>query len=146
MGKYDIWRLPSSGGEATRITVGGGMSPLTSADGRYLFYTRNELLRRFDLRSYTDEPVSELSRIKVKRYWDQAGDNIYFASLNSGQRQAIYRLNLKTRQIEQLFEIEGALPITVPGLSVSRDEKHIAYCFISYSESNIIILNDFRSH
>ena len=146
MGKYDIWRLPSSGGEATRITVGGGMSPLASADGRYLFYTRNELLRRFDLRSYTDEPISELSRIKVKRYWDQAGDNIYFASLNSGQRQAIYRLNLKTRQIEQLFEIEGALPITVPGLSVSRDEKHIAYCFISYSESNIIILNDFRSH
>ena len=143
-GTYEIWRTLPDGTGASQITFGGGRSPFPSADGRYLFYTRNELLRQLDLQSRTDRPIPELALIKVERYWYQVGEHIYYAPLKSNQHPAIYRFNLRTRKINKLFDTDGILPLSITGVSVSSDESRIAYSSISYGNSDIMIFKGFR--
>jgi Tol biopolymer transport system component len=39
---HDIWRVPSAGGPAERLTRNGGLLARESADGKTLFYTQRE--------------------------------------------------------------------------------------------------------
>ncbi|MFM8394201.1 MAG: winged helix-turn-helix domain-containing protein [Acidobacteriota bacterium] len=142
-GAYEIWRISPEGVGPTQITVGGGRTPYASADGKYLFYTRNELLRMIDLQSNTDQEIPELSGIKVERYWHQVGEHIYYAPLKSNQHPALYRFNLRSRRIDKLFDIDGIPPLAVPGVSVSSDESRIAYSSTSYGYSDIMIFKGF---
>lgn len=141
LGRYDIWRISTGGSDPQRITYEGGMYARSSPDGRFLLYTRNEVLRRIDLASGNELPISELSRIKVKRHWSAAGDNIYYASIKSNRPSTIYRFNLKTRTTTELFPVEGVLPVMVPGISVSRDERRIAYTCINYKNSDLMVFS-----
>ena len=144
LGKYDIWRIAGLNEDPTRVTFSSGLNPVTSDDGRYLFYTRNELLRRIELRTGTDEAITELSHIKVSRHWALGGDHIYYATVKSQQQPAIYRLNLTTRKTELLFRIEDHFYLDVPGLSVSSDERRIAFSHTNYSYADIFIFNGFE--
>lgn len=141
LGRYDIWRISDSGSNPYRVTSEGGMYPRTSPDGKSLLYTRNELLRQIDLSSGSDLPISELSRVKVKRHWSVVGDNIYYAPIKSNRPSAIFRFNLKTRTTKELFQVDGVLAEMVPGISVSSDERRIAYSFINYRNSDLMVFN-----
>lgn len=138
-GKYEIWRLPAKGGEAIQITRGGGRIPYPSPDGRYLYFTRHEILRRIDLRNNRDEAIPGLESTIVERYWHPARDHIYFSPVKAVQKAAIFRLSLQSRTIEKLIEIDGILPIWRPGIAVSSDEKRIAFCYTSYQQSDILM-------
>ena len=37
-GQSEVWKMPADGGEATRLTRGGGMRPLESPDGQAVYY------------------------------------------------------------------------------------------------------------
>ncbi len=143
-GILEIWRIDATGENPTRITSGGGRAPFASADGRYLFYTRHELLRFIDLRNNSDHPIPELDQIKVERYWYPTGDEIYFAPVKDNRRPQIRRFSLRTRKIEDLFDLDGILPVSVPGLSVTSDQKRIAFCSISYQLSNIMLIDGLK--
>ena len=41
VGPHDIWRMRSNGAEPQRITHGGGVRPIQSTDGRYLYYAQD---------------------------------------------------------------------------------------------------------
>jgi Tol biopolymer transport system component len=142
-GTYEIWRTSADGGDPTQITFGGGRSPFPSADGRYLFYSRNELLRQFDLQTGNDQAIPELDGIKVERHWYQIGEHIYYALPKSNQKPAIYRFNLRSRATKKLLDLEGTLSISVPGISVSSDERRIAYSSISYWHGDILMFKGY---
>lgn len=143
-GQVEIARVSASGGSVERVTTGGGRTPAVSDDGRYLYYTRNELLRRLDLPAGRDEPLAEMAAIKLGRYWCLNGDYIYYAPIKGDQQAVIYRFNLGTRRTEKLFEADGILPVHVPGVSVSRDHRRIAFSSISYRRGNIMIFDGFK--
>ena len=142
-GTYEIWRTSAAGGDATQITFGGGRAPLPSADGRHLFYSRNEMLRQFDLQTGNDQAIPELDGIKVERHWHQAGEHIYYALPKSNQKPAIYRFNLRSRKTDKILDLEGTLSISVPGISVSSDESRIAYSSISYWHGDILMFKGY---
>jgi Tol biopolymer transport system component len=39
-GDYQIWKMPTAGGEAIQVTRSGGFKAVESLDGRYLYYTQ----------------------------------------------------------------------------------------------------------
>ena len=41
-GTYEIWKMPSGGGEARQVTRGGGLYALEAADGTSLYFTKGE--------------------------------------------------------------------------------------------------------
>lgn len=143
-GKYEIWKVPANGGEAVQVTRGGGRIPYASPDGRYLYYTRQELLRRIDLRSNHDEAVAGLESTIVERFWHPTSNHIYFSPVKAAQKSALFRLGLRSRTIEKLIDIDGVLPIGRPGIAVSGDEKRIAFCYTSYQQSDILIAENSR--
>ena len=143
-GRVEIARISINGGTVERVTNGGGRAPTASSDGHYLYYTRHEILRRIDLRTGRDEWIPGLEGEKVERYWCLSGDYVYFAPVKGSQQATIYRFNLRTRQTEKLFEIDGILPLDMPGVSVSRDQRRIAYSSISYRLSNIMFFDGFK--
>jgi Tol biopolymer transport system component len=43
-GKLQVWRMPAAGGQASQITRDGGFDSATSADGKFLYFTRDLIL------------------------------------------------------------------------------------------------------
>jgi len=41
-GQFAVWRLPAAGGQAVRITRGGGFTATESPDGRFLYYSNDD--------------------------------------------------------------------------------------------------------
>jgi Tol biopolymer transport system component len=40
-GRFEGWKMPAGGGDAIRVTPNGGMTPVESPDGRFLFYAKD---------------------------------------------------------------------------------------------------------
>jgi Tol biopolymer transport system component/DNA-binding winged helix-turn-helix (wHTH) protein len=142
--RFEIWKIPAEGGQEIQVTDGGGRVPFATPDGRYLYYTRQERLRRIELATMVDRPVEALRDIKVERYWHPTSRYIYFAKLNPMQKHSIHRLHLDTGRIEMVLEIDRFLPMQVPGLTVSPDEKRLAISWINYSSSDIMLMSSLR--
>ena len=41
-GQEQVWKLPTSGGQAVQVTRNGGFAALESPDGKFVYYAKNE--------------------------------------------------------------------------------------------------------
>ena len=82
-GKLDIWRIPPDGGEAERVTTGGGFETFPTPDGRYLYYSREDgsPLRRRDLASGEEAASPDLGSVGRGRSWSAVEEGYLFPRL-----------------------------------------------------------------
>jgi Tol biopolymer transport system component len=40
-GEQQVWKIPEAGGDAIQVTRDGGYAPLESADGKFIYYTKD---------------------------------------------------------------------------------------------------------
>jgi serine/threonine protein kinase/Tol biopolymer transport system component len=144
-----IWKVPSQGGNAVRLTRHGGFEAFESLDGRYLYYSNTQEhpgIWRMDLSNGTEAPVPELSGTGAYRNWALGGTGIFFVPNDEAfsKDAAVRFFDFATRSTIRVATV-GRLVTAGPGvLAVSRDEKRLLYVPMQRDNRNILLAENFN--
>ncbi len=144
-GSHEIWKKPVAGGSPVQITRNGGYEPYESPDGRYIYFWKyqGEGVWRVNSQGGQEEPVPALAGYQHTRYFDVANAGIYFVAHQDAPR-TIQFFSFMTGKISPVGEIDRLMISGTPGLSVSPDEKWIAYAQVDYGSTDIFMVENFR--
>ena len=140
---FQIWKIPLQGGSPTRITSNGGISPVESPDGQFLYYSKYERggIWRTPLQGGQESEV--LSAIEGGGWpnWGLTRDGIYFLRFGKYPLVAIAFFEFATGKTIPIWSLEKE-----PGwgLSLSADGKSIVYIQNEFLESNLMLVKNFR--
>jgi Tol biopolymer transport system component len=146
-GRGELWKLPSVGGEAVRVTrQGGGFGVHESADGRFLYYGKgfdelgaapNQLWRV--LKDGGDETMV-LPAIKSYRSVAVSPSGIYYV-LGEGAHDTIQYFDFATGKSRRIL----SLPFPAAyGLSLSPDGRYLLFSQNSAEESDLMLVENIR--
>jgi Tol biopolymer transport system component/DNA-binding winged helix-turn-helix (wHTH) protein len=140
---FQIWKMPFHGGPPVRLTKSGGIAPVESADGRYLYYVKYEQGGLWRMPLQGGEETELLNDIGGSGWadWALAANGIYYLKDEKFPQVSI-----------DLFEFASGKTIPIwtldkePGwgLSLSNDGKSIYYIQNEFSESNLMLVRNFR--
>jgi Tol biopolymer transport system component/DNA-binding winged helix-turn-helix (wHTH) protein len=140
---FQLWKMPVQGGSPAKLTMNGGISPVESPDGRFLYYSKYEEggVWRMPLQG---GPETELLREVEGDGWPNwavSSDGIYFLRFDKFPHVSIQFFEFATQKTIPIWSLEKE-----PGwgLSVSSDGKSIVYLQKEFSESNIMLVKNFR--
>jgi Tol biopolymer transport system component/DNA-binding winged helix-turn-helix (wHTH) protein len=140
---FQVWKMPFAGGAPRQLTKHGGISPVESTDGRYLYYSKYERsgIWRMPL-SDGGEESEVLSDIDPGSWpnWALSPDGIYFLKFQKFRAEIAFFdfANNKTHAIWPLEKEVGW------GLSLSGDAKSLLYVQDQFAESNLMLVRSFR--
>ena len=144
IGEYQVWKVPAGGGEAVQVTRKGGVVALESADGQWVYYTKNDgpsSLWRVPTEGGQEAQVLESVD---KRAFVIVNEGIYFIpSPNSAGHYSIQFFNFATKKIRSITAIDG-LVNNDAGLSVSPDGRWILYSQNDQVGSDLMLVENFR--
>jgi Tol biopolymer transport system component/DNA-binding winged helix-turn-helix (wHTH) protein len=146
-GINQIWKIPVEGDTPAKpvlVTEHQGRNATESSDGYFIYYTRFNRLFRLDLRQGNEEEIPELSEFSVGRYWNLVGNRIFFISHKYGSTPQIHQFDITSRTVQKLRDIDGYLSRFTPGITVSPDQRLIAYSYITYRLGDIMLIEDWR--
>jgi len=142
-----VWKVPSDGGKAIRLTNEQGYYPQESADGKRVFYVvggnRNELWSvpvngGDELR---EEGMPAL-RPGLATAWTPAQNGIYFID-GSPSHFFINYFEFSTRQLYRVSELPG-LGFVWGGIAVSPNGDTLLYAGVDHGDSDIMLVEGFR--
>jgi Tol biopolymer transport system component/DNA-binding winged helix-turn-helix (wHTH) protein len=140
---FQIWKMSFHGGSPVRLTKNGGIGPVESPDGRYLYYTKYEQGGMWRMSLEGGEESEVFSDIGGAGWadWALCANGIYYLKYGKFPHVSI-----------DLFEFASGRTILIwaldkePGwgLSLSSDGKSIVYIQNEFSESNLMLVRNFR--
>jgi len=140
---FQIWKMPFHGGAPVRLTKNGGIGPVESRDGRYLYYTKYEQDGMWRMPLEGGEENKVFSDIGGAGWadWALGANGIYYLKYGKFPQFSI-----------DLFEFASGKTIPIwaldkePGwgLSLSNDGRSIVYIQNEFSESNLMLVRNFR--
>jgi Tol biopolymer transport system component/serine/threonine protein kinase len=145
-GSDQIWKMPSEGGSAVQITKGGASDAFEAPDGKLLYYSKYWL--EPGVWSVPVDGGEETSVIAsaFPNLWGIADRGIYFLDLAAAQNGLVplmlYRFD--TRRISQVAALEKVQSTSNPSFSVTRDGRWVVWARYDRSESNLMLIPDFR--
>jgi eukaryotic-like serine/threonine-protein kinase len=79
-GREEIWKMPSSGGEAVQITRNSGDIPKESADGKFLYYMKGwpEVVSVWRASVDGDQEEKVLDSVHSEGLWAVGKEGIYY--------------------------------------------------------------------
>ena len=135
-----IYRLPSKGGSAQRITEEGGAPILQSRDGRYLYFAHgrmNTTISRFDLLTNQQRMVVHSLIPGYSEDWALTPLGIVFLTELEG-RPVIAFHDFATGKERKIAEFAGTLPpVGASGFSISRDGRRLLAVRADPASANI---------
>jgi hypothetical protein len=159
-GSQEIWKIPAKGGgKAVQVTKGGGHESFESPDGKLLYYEDYGLK---GLRSIpTDDssgPREGAVLIDSVRpgFWAVAEKGIYFVEFDDRYaasrfilyhfdvRQPIKFYDFKTEKFSEIGSIQKPVVRSAPSFSVTWDGRYIAWSQVDKSESDLMMIDNFR--
>ena len=146
----DVWRIPADGGQAARLTHGGGFEPKESADGRYLFYLDRHLgglasdgtarLMRLPLGGGQEEPV--LGRVRPF-LWAVTDNGVLFVT-REPDFDAIDLHRFSDGTLARVGRLESRVPEFYAQLAASRDGRWALVTKMVRFDSDLMRLDHFR--
>ncbi len=146
-----IWRMPAGGGAAVQITANHAARPIESADGRFLFYARNEgaetSLWRMPSRGGPEQKIVGFARSAGYPRMVQfalARRGLYCIPYDHPDRPAgIDLVDLRTGAIKHVLTVDMPQRFNAGGFSVSPDERWLLYVLYDF-EDDIMQFENFR--
>jgi Tol biopolymer transport system component len=144
-----IWKRPWQGGDAIQVTHKGGFEAFESADGKYLYYSKDDSdfgIWRVDLATGSEAPVPELRDAGQFRHWALAPNGIYYVPKSEAVRDnaAVRFFQFATRKTIRVGVV-GKLVTAGPGaLAVSRDETALLYVHMDRDNRNVMLVENFK--
>jgi len=140
---FQLWKIPVQGGSPIKLTKNGGISPVESPDGRFLYYSKYEEggVWRMPLQGGPETEV--LNEVEGGGWpdWALSSDGIYFLRYDKFPHVSIQFFEFATHKTTPIWSL-GKEPGW--GLSMSRDSKSIVYVQKEFAESNIMLVKNFR--
>lgn len=144
-----IWKRPWQGGQAIQVTRQGGFEGFESADGKFLYYSKddnNAGIWREDLGNGNEARVPELSEAGYYRHWALAPRGIYFVPNGEAfnKNAAVRFFDFATKKTSRIGVV-GKLVTAGPGaLAVSRDETALLYVHMDRDNRNVMLVENFK--
>jgi Tol biopolymer transport system component/DNA-binding winged helix-turn-helix (wHTH) protein len=140
---FQVWRMAVQGGSPIRLTKDGGISPVESLDGRYLYYSKFEQGGVWRMPVQGGEESQVLSEVDGDSWpnWALGSEGIYFLKFGKFPDAAIALWEPGSGKTQVLWTLEKK-----PGwgLSLSADGKSIVYVQDEFAESNLMLVRNFR--
>jgi dipeptidyl aminopeptidase/acylaminoacyl peptidase len=145
-GGFQVWKVPADGGPAIQVTKNGGYATFESPDGIRLYYAKLDAPGIWTVPASGGEerPVHDLPPIGYWGYWDIGRRGLYFVSPEAKPRPTIELLDLATRRVTRIAELERQPTRWTSGFSVARDERSMLYSQLEQSGSDIMLVEGFR--
>lgn len=144
LGQPDIWRVPSQGGTAERVTTAGGWAAFESVDGKTLYYTkgRRTQLSYLYAQAVSGGPERKLDvQVGTSRDIAVFEDGIYYGGKPEGGLTPIQFYSFATGKSRTLLQTDGDM---FYGFAVSPDRKSILFAKTISSGADLILVDRFR--
>ncbi len=142
-GTFELWKMPSTGGDARQLTKRGGAIAHETSDGRWIYFTD-----RFPFGSLWrmpaeggDETLVLDTQIQASK-WALWQDRIIYMDERPGPEHQVVMLDPKTRRSTRLASL-GKVPSGF-GLAVSPDGAWILYTQDDQVIGDILMLERFQ--
>jgi len=169
-GRQQIFKVPSKGGPAVQVTVGGGHESFESPDGKTLYYINYDSMEAGgkglwsrpttgETKAEIEQPVPELTGLS-ESFWaviDRGIAFVEFDPLPPGRINPFDTYNVfpptaaqiklfdfASRRIINIGKIEARLFRFTPGFSVTPDGRSILWSQIDRYESDLMLIENFR--
>lgn len=140
-GRKELWKTPVEGGDPVRITNGGADVAALSADGKVLFYRKQqESLFAIWSRPTAGRPDVEMVGGLYPSGFVPMDDGAYFAA-PAGASFDIGFIDFRTRQQRTVATIPGKFGW---GMSVAPDRSHIILTRVQEGQTDIVLLKNWR--
>jgi Tol biopolymer transport system component/DNA-binding winged helix-turn-helix (wHTH) protein len=141
---FQIWKMLFPGGSPVQLTRNGGIAPEESPDGRYLYYAKYEQggIWRMPLQGGAEtEVMSDVGGGGSWPEWALRSNGIYFLKEDEYPKVSIDLFEFAADKTIRIWKLEKE-----PGwgLSMSRDGKSIVYIQNEFSESNLMLVRNFK--
>ena len=145
-GSFQVWKAPADGGPAIQVTRNGGFAAFESPDGSRLYYAKFDApgIWTVPADGGEEQPVHDLPPTGYWGYWDIGRRGLYFVNPDAKPRPTIELLDLATRRVTRIAELERPPIQWTSGFSVARDERSILYSQLEQSGSDIMLVEGFR--
>jgi Tol biopolymer transport system component/DNA-binding winged helix-turn-helix (wHTH) protein len=144
---YHLWKVPFEGGPAQQVTQGAAAEAMESADGKRLYYFRND---RHDgiwttpVAGGAEEVVPELADVKPTRSWSVRSDGILFFQHDAGLSPPVRFFSFATRRVTTVLKPERRPGTTAPGLDLSPDGRKLLYAQVDHRIEGLMMLENFH--
>ena len=142
-GREEIWKMPSSGGEAVQITRNSGHMPEESADGKFLYYMKGWPRAVSVWRASVDgnQEAKVLDSVHRDGLWTVGKEGIYFFRTpdKMGHSDICFH-EFTTGQTRKILTIQRP----VYHIAVSPDGRTILYPQFDEIGSDLVLVENFR--
>jgi dipeptidyl aminopeptidase/acylaminoacyl peptidase len=142
-GDWQVWKMPSGSGSAIQITQRGGFAASESADGKHLYFTKQEQpgLWRMPVPGGEEERVLQDLEPVDWANWVVGEKGIWYVKRSADHTPSIAFFDFAARAIKPLVELPKLLYKS--GLSLSPDGTHILFTQVERSECDIVLVELF---
>ena len=145
-GDWQVWKVPSSDGAAVQVTKKGGFAAFESPDGKYVYYAKGRSvggLYRVPAGGGAETLVTDRLKTGFWGYWAVTSTGIYLVDIpEPGAHAGIYFLDLNTRAITRIAEMEKQPIRADSAFAVAPDGRTILYTQVDQSGSDIMIADN----
>ena len=140
---FQAWKIPADGGAPIQLTKNGGISPVESPDGRFLYYSKYEQGGLWRQPLEGGEETEVLSEIPGNQWpdWVVTREGIYFLKFDQTSLDRVEFLEFTTGKIVPVWNFDRYVGW---GLAGSQNGRSILYIQHEFSESDIMLIKNFR--
>jgi len=144
-GQWQIWKMPSEGGNSLQLTRQGGFAGFESADGKSIYYAKTASepdIWRMQLDGGQESAVLPLLHVNQWTGWSLADKGIFFAREGPDAHPVLRFLDFATARVKDIAPLDKQpWPLWV---SASAQGKFALYEQLDMEVSNIMSLENFR--
>ncbi len=148
-GTFQIWKLSATGENVQQVTRDGGTEAFESPDGQTLFYSKESAatpgLYSVPVEGGKEAAIPMLSAVNLG-YWAVADRGIYFVDfIGVGPKEPVpvRFFDFQIQKLSQIGTIEKLI-LGICGFSVTRDGSWMIWTQRDRSESNLMLIDNFR--
>lgn len=144
-GQWQIWKMPSEGGQAIQVTRGGGFAALESADGKSIYYAKTASepdIWRMQLEEHQEGAVSPRLHTEQWTGWALTDHGIFFVRGGPTEGKIVRFVDFATAHVAEVAALEKqSWPLSITS---SADGAFVVYQQADLDTSNIMLLENFR--
>jgi len=145
-GRREIWKIPAAGGEAIQLTSSGGLNPVESPDGDFVYYIKGHEEPGIWQVSAEGGAEKRLVESSVRPgNWAVTTRGIYMLTDQEGPSPFVLEFfDFATRKTTQITTLSQGGVNVLSGLTVSPDEHWILYTQRDKEEFDLMLVENFR--
>jgi Tol biopolymer transport system component len=141
-----IWKADANGGSPRQLTTTlGSGAPEESVDGKYVYYRNRRTICRIPAEGGAEEQVFIPEHDLLWVVIQPTRKGIYYLEFARGARaMEVSFYNFAARGNEVVFRMKDADFFQATSFSISPDEKYILYPRVDQSQTNLMLVENFR--